>query len=77
MVHGGQQPNFAEELHAHDFDVRIMVLSGTITVTRDNKTDTFLAGDHCEIPAGCQHATRVGPEGVAYMVGKAYRRASA
>jgi len=77
VVHGGQQPNFAEELHAHDFDSRIMVLSGEITVTRDNKADTFLAGDYCEIPAGCQHATCVGPEGVAYMVGKAYRRASA
>ena len=77
VVHGGQQPNFAEELHAHDFDARIMVLSGEITVTRDNKTDTFLAGDHCEIPAGCQHTTSVGPEGVALMVGKAYRRASA
>jgi hypothetical protein len=27
-VHGGQQPDFAEDLHAHDFDVRIMVLGG-------------------------------------------------
>jgi quercetin dioxygenase-like cupin family protein len=77
VVHGGQQPNFAEELHAHDFDARIMVLSGEITVARDNKADTFRAGDHCEIPAGCQHTTNVGPEGVALMVGKAYRRASA
>jgi quercetin dioxygenase-like cupin family protein len=77
VVHGGQQPNFAEELHAHDFDARIMVLSGEITVTRDNKADRFRAGDHCEIPAGCQHTTNVGPEGVALMVGKAYRRASA
>jgi quercetin dioxygenase-like cupin family protein len=77
VVHGGQQPNFAEELHAHDFDARIMVLSGEITVTRDNKADMFRAGDHCEIPAGCQHTTNVGPEGVALMVGKAYRRASA
>ena len=35
------------------------------------------AGDHCEIPAGCMHTTKVGPEGVAYIAGKAYRRASA
>jgi quercetin dioxygenase-like cupin family protein len=76
VVHGGQQPNFAEDLHAHDFDARIMVLSGEITMTRDDKADTFRAGDHCEIPAGCQHTTSVGPEGVALMVGKAYRRAS-
>ena len=77
VVHGGQKPGLAEELHAHDFDARIMVLSGEITVTRDNQPQTFQAGEHCELPAGCQHTTKVGPEGVAYIVGKAYRQASA
>jgi quercetin dioxygenase-like cupin family protein len=76
VVNGGQQPNFSEDMHAHDFDARIMVLSGEITVTRDDTPDVFHAGDHCEIPAGCQHTTTVGPEGVAYIVGKACRRAS-
>jgi len=70
VVHGGQKPCFSEEPHAHDFDARIMVLSGEITVIREGKPDLFRAGDCCEIPAGCQHATQVGPEGVAYIVGK-------
>jgi quercetin dioxygenase-like cupin family protein len=74
VVNGGQQPGFAEDMHAHDFDARIMVLAGEITVIRDGKPDVFHAGDHCEIPAGCQHTTKVGPEGVAYIVGKACRR---
>jgi quercetin dioxygenase-like cupin family protein len=74
VVNGGQQPGFAEDIHAHDFDARIMVLAGEITVTRDSKSDVFHAGDHCEIPADCQHTTKVGPEGVAYIVGKACRR---
>ena len=52
VMHGGQKPGFAEELHAHDFDVRIMVLSGEITVSRDSKAETFRAGDHCEIRGG-------------------------
>jgi hypothetical protein len=52
VVHGGQQPNLTEELGAHDFDARIMVLSGDITLTRDNNAATFRAGDHCELPAG-------------------------
>ena len=30
----------------------------------------------CEIAAGCQHTAQVGPEGVAYIVGKACRRPS-
>ncbi|MBS0639224.1 MAG: cupin domain-containing protein [Acetobacteraceae bacterium] len=77
IVNGGQPPSFAEDLHAHDFDARIMVLSGEITVTRDNKAETFRPGDHCEILAGCQHTTKVGPEGVAYIVGRAQRRAAA
>ncbi|HQT75566.1 MAG TPA: cupin domain-containing protein [Rhodopila sp.] len=74
VVNGGQQPGSAEDMHAHDFDARIMVLAGEITVTRNGTSDVFHAGDHCEIPAGCQHTTKVGPDGVAYTVGKAYRR---
>ena len=60
VVHGGQAAGFAEELHAHDFDVRIMVLGGETTVTRDNKAETFQVGDYCEIPAGCQHSDKGG-----------------
>jgi len=73
VVNGGQQPGFTEDPHAHDFDARIMVLAGEITVCRDGRQDVFHAGDHCEIPAGCEHSTNVGPEGVAYIVGKACR----
>jgi quercetin dioxygenase-like cupin family protein len=76
VLHGGQKGGFTEDLHAHDFDVRIMVLSGEITLTRDNNPVTYRAGDHCELPAGCQHTAQVGPEGVAYIVGKACRPAS-
>jgi quercetin dioxygenase-like cupin family protein len=65
-----KNPNFTEDLHAHGFDVRIMVLSGEITVTRNGGSETFHAGDHCEIPGDCQHSAKVGPEGVAYIVGK-------
>ena len=50
------------------------MLAGEITVTRDGKADVFHAGNHCEIPADCQHTTKVGPEGVADIVGKACRR---
>jgi quercetin dioxygenase-like cupin family protein len=77
VVHGGQLPGHTGELHAHDFDVRIMVLGGEITLTRDGKPEAFRAGDHCEVSAGCLHTEKVGPEGVAYIAGKAYRRASA
>lgn len=73
VVHGGQKPCFREDLHAHDFDARIMVLSGETTIIRDNKAETFRAGDCCEIAAGCQHTAQVGAEGVAYIFGKICR----
>ena len=76
VINGGQKADFAEDMHAHDFDVRIMVLGGGITVTREGRPETFRSGDHCEISAGCQHTTKVGPEGVAYITGKACRQAS-
>ena len=77
VVHGGHKPGHKGDLHAHDFDARIMVLSGELTLIRDGKPETFRAGDHCEVPAGCMHAEQVGPEGVAYIAGKAYRRTAA
>jgi mannose-6-phosphate isomerase-like protein (cupin superfamily) len=77
VIYGGQKADFAEDLHAHDFDVRIMILRGNFTVGRDGTSVTFQGGDHCEIPADCQHTTKVGPEGVAYIVGRADRRAAA
>jgi quercetin dioxygenase-like cupin family protein len=77
VVHGGQKPDFTEEPHAHGFDVRIMVLSGEITLIRDGNAETFRAGGHCEIAGDCQHATRVGPEGVAYVVGRLERQVAA
>ena len=76
VMHGGQKADFAEDLHAHDFDVRIMVLERRDHRDPRRQGGDVPAGDHCEIAAGCQHTAKVGPEGVAYIVGKAYRRAS-
>ena len=58
LFRGGQPPDFTEDLHAHDFDVRIMVLGGEITVARDRKPQTSRAGDHCELPEGCANTPR-------------------
>ena len=74
VVHGGQRAGHTAASHAHEFDARIMVLGGEITLIRDGKPETFRAGDHCEVPAGCLHAEQVGPEGVAYIAGIARRR---
>jgi quercetin dioxygenase-like cupin family protein len=77
VINGGQKADLTEDLHAHDFDVRIMVLGGEITLIRDGASRTFGPGECCEIPEGCLHATKTGPEGVAYLVGKAVRHRAA
>ena len=61
-------------LYAHDWDARVMVLGGEITLTRAGKAETFRVGDSCTVAAGELHAEQVGPQGVAYI---AERRAAA
>ena len=71
MTYGGQKPNTVFEPHTHDGDeLRIMVLAGSVTVVRGNESETFSAGQHCVVAAGCLHSDIIGPEGAAYIVGR-------
>jgi quercetin dioxygenase-like cupin family protein len=77
LIREGYQPKFSSlppgqvaADHIHDFDARVMVLGGEITITRDGKPETFRVGDSCMVPAGYVHAENVGPEGVAYLAGR-------
>ncbi len=47
-----------------------MVLAGSVTVVRGNAAETFTAGQHCVVAAGCLHSDIIGPEGAAYIVGR-------
>ena len=46
------------------------MLGGEITISRNNKAETFQAGQCFMVPAGCMHAEHVGPEGVAFVSGR-------
>lgn len=67
---GGLKANEIEAEHAHDFNVRIMVIGGEITVSRNGRSETFHGGHSCAIAAGEMHTTRVGAQGVAYVAGR-------
>jgi hypothetical protein len=67
VVNASLTPNLRVANYCHDFNAKFLVLSGEITVTRDNKPETFRAWQSCEVPANCMHAEQVGPEGVAYL----------
>ena len=77
LIREGYQPKFSSlppdttaADHTHEFDARVLVLGGEITITRDSKPDLFRAGDSCAVPKGTIHAELVGPEGVAYLSGR-------
>jgi quercetin dioxygenase-like cupin family protein len=58
--------------HAHEFDARLLLLEGEITITRDGNERTYRAGETFEMSAGCRHAERCGPRGVRYLAGRRY-----
>src|ERR1700730_1554848 len=70
VFYGGLQAGMVNPDHAHDWDARVMVIGGEITLTRGGKAETFRVGDSCAVAAGEIHAEHVGPQGVAYIAGR-------
>ena len=62
--------NKVTEPHAHDYDVRALVMTGELTLTTDGTTRTYRAGDVFDMPAGCMHSERHGPSGSEVLVGR-------
>lgn len=70
VVNSSLKPNKLDPNHCHDFDAKVLVLGGEITITRDNEPEIFRAGQCYTVAAGCMHAEHVGPQGVAYVAGR-------
>lgn len=56
--------------HAHDYDVRALVLEGGITLTVAGKADCYGAGQVFIMPRGCPHSEFIGPDGLRALVGR-------
>ncbi len=63
--------------HQHEFDARLLVLEGEMTIARDGTTQTYCAGETFSMTAGCRHAEAGGPTGARYLAGRRYRQAVA
>ena len=70
IFYGGMKAGEVNPDHTHEWDARVMVIGGEITVTRAGKAQIFHAGDSCAVAAGEAHAETVGPQGVAYIAGR-------
>ncbi len=67
---GGIEPNVHREAHAHEFDARVFVLDGSITLVFGKDRVTYGPGDSCSVPAGTVHEEHTEAAGVRYVSGR-------
>jgi quercetin dioxygenase-like cupin family protein len=65
-------PRPANHAHAHDYDIRGLVLDGIFTVAQNDKPVTYRAGDVFFVVAGTSHTEEIGPEGAKILYGRKY-----
>ena len=64
------QPNQANPEHAHDFEARLMVVAGEMTVDYGDQRLTYGEGDTFTMQLGRRHAELAGPAGATYVAGR-------
>jgi len=67
-------PNQLNPEHSHEFDARVMLLAGEMTITCNGSPQTYRAGEICAITAGTPHTEQCGPGGARYLAGRRYPR---
>ena len=70
VMNSALAPNQLNPDHIEQFDARIMVLAGEITITRDGDTRMYRPGDYWLTPTHTVHSESAGPEGVAIIIGR-------
>ena len=71
------EANAVNPEHAHEFDARLLVLEGEITIACEDEERTYRTGDTFAMAAGRRHAEHSGPEGVRYLAGRRYHQRAA
>ena len=64
------RPNAFYPDHTHPTETAHIILEGEMTLTTAGKTQTFRAGDRCDVAAGAVHSARMGPQGCKYLIGE-------
>ena len=67
---GEIEPNLHRATHAHEFDARLFVLDGSITLVFGDDRCTYGPGDSCNVPAGTMHEEHTEADGVRYLAGR-------
>ena len=64
------QPNQVNPGHTHDFEARLMVVAGEMTVDYGDHRHTYNQGDTFSMQPGRRHAELAGPAGATYVAGR-------
>ncbi len=64
------QPNQVNPEHAHDFEARLMVVAGAMTVDCGDDRTTYNEGDTFTMQPGRRHSELAGPAGATYVAGR-------
>jgi quercetin dioxygenase-like cupin family protein len=67
---GELKPNVHREAHAHEFDARVFVLDGSITLVIGKDRVTYRPGDCWSLTAGTMHEEHTEADGVRYVSGR-------
>jgi uncharacterized protein YjlB len=67
---GEIKPHQHRVAHAHDFDARLLVLAGSISLVFGENRCFFGPGDTCIVPAGTMHEEHTEADGVRYLAGR-------
>jgi hypothetical protein len=76
VFYGGLKADHVNTDHSQDWDARVMVIGGEITLRRQGKSATFRIGDSCTVAAGEVHAEQAGPKASHTLLDAAHRRRS-
>ena len=67
---GKIEPNVPRRSRANEFDARVFVLEGSITLVVSADRCAYRPGDTCHVPAGTMHEEHTEADGVRYRAGR-------
>src|ERR1700730_3445960 len=71
------EPNKTNPEHSHEFEARLLVLEGEITITCEGEERTYSAGDTFAMSAARPHTGQGGAEDVRDLSGRHYQQKAA
>ncbi len=64
------EPNFAADMHTHDFSAFVLVTGGAFTLVTEDGSVTHQPGEACTLAAGTLHSEQTGTDGATILLAK-------